>query len=79
MSGSIAIDLWRDSYANYPPTNADTITASATPSVSGATKATSTTLTGWSTTLTKGQILRAQIESLTTIGQADLFVQVRRT
>ena len=27
QSGSIVIDIWKDTYANYPPTVADTITA----------------------------------------------------
>jgi hypothetical protein len=34
LVGSIVIDLWKDTYANYPPTVADTITASAKPTLS---------------------------------------------
>src|SRR6266478_2257713 len=52
QSGSIVIDLWKDTYANYPPTIADTITASAKPTLSSATKNTSSTLTGWTTSVT---------------------------
>jgi hypothetical protein len=37
-SGSIVIDVWKDTYANYPPTVADTITASAKPTITTATK-----------------------------------------
>ena len=36
QTGSIVIDIWKDSYAAYPPTVADTITASAKPTLSSA-------------------------------------------
>ena len=41
QSGSIGLDLWMDSYSNYPPTNADRISGtvgSQNPRVSAATK-----------------------------------------
>ena len=46
VSGSIVLDIWKDSFANYPPTVADTITASAKPTLSGAIKSQDGTLTG---------------------------------
>lgn len=66
QSGSIVIDVWKDSYANYPPTVADTITASAKPTLSSATKNQDTTLTGWTTAITAGQTLRFNVDSITT-------------
>jgi hypothetical protein len=38
QSGSIVIDIWKDTYANAPPTVADSITASAKPTISSAAK-----------------------------------------
>ena len=38
QTGSIVIDIWKDTYAAYPPTVADTITASAKPTLSSALK-----------------------------------------
>lgn len=75
-SGSIQFDIWKDTYANHPPTVADTITASAKPSVTTATKNESTTLTGWTTALTKGQVLEVNIDSVTSVTKArlELFV-----
>lgn len=61
--GSVTLDVWKDSYASYPPTNADSITASAKPATSSATKNESTSLTGWTTTFTGGDVLTAEIES----------------
>lgn len=66
-SGSITLDIWKDSYANYPPTVADTITASAKPSITTATKNTSSTLTGWTTTFSAGDIFRINVDSVTSL------------
>ena len=64
QSGTIQLDLWKDSYANYPPTVADTITASAKPALSAATKNENSTLTGWTTALSAGDTLRINIDSV---------------
>jgi hypothetical protein len=55
------------SYANYPPTVADTITASAKPTLSSATKAEDSTLTGWSTSVTAGDVIGFKVDSATTV------------
>jgi hypothetical protein len=67
QSGSIVVDIWKDTYANFPPTDADSITASAPPTISSATKSEDTTLTGWTTSITAGNILRFNVDSVTSI------------
>lgn len=79
QSGSIVIDIWKDTYANYPPTVADTITASAKPTISSATKSQDTTLTGWTTTVSAGDTLRFNIDSVTNIQRVVLSLKVRTT
>jgi hypothetical protein len=79
QTGSIVIDIWKDTYANYPPTVADTITASAKPTLSSATKYSDATLTGWTTTITAGNTLRINIDSITTITRVCLHLKVRKT
>lgn len=79
VSGSVTIDLWMDTYANHPPTNADSITASATPAASSSIKAQSSTLTGWDTTWVKGDILKVVIEALTTMTQVTIEIQGIKT
>jgi len=61
VSGTIEIDLWVDSFANYPPTVADTIVASAPISLSSAIKDEDTTLTGWTTRLLRGDWMRPDV------------------
>lgn len=73
-SGSIVIDLWQDTYANYPPTVADTVTGSAKPTLSSATKNTSSTLTGWTTNWAAGSVIRVNIDSVSTLKRATLIL-----
>lgn len=75
QSGSIVIDVWKDTYANYPPTDADSITASAPPTVSTATKSQDATLTGWTTSIAAGNILGFNVDSITTATRAHLILK----
>lgn len=72
VTGSIVIDLWQDTYANFPPTSADSITASAKPTLSTSVKSEDTTLTDWTKTLTKNNILRVNVDSVTSVTQVTL-------
>jgi len=62
---SVVIDIWKDTYANFPPTDADSITASAPPTLTGAAKAKDTTLTGWTKTIAADDILFFNVDSAT--------------
>lgn len=78
QTGSIVLDLWKDTYAQYPPTNADSITASAKPTISSGTKATDTTLSGWTTSISAGDIIRVNIDSVSTVTRFTLAIRVKR-
>lgn len=79
QSGSIVVDIWKDTYANYPPVVGDSITASAKPTISAATKGQSSTLTGWTTAITAGDTLRFNVDSVTTLTRATLSLKVSKT
>jgi hypothetical protein len=76
QSGSIVIDVWVDTYANYPPTDADSITASAPPTISTAVKSQDTTLTGWTVALSKGDIIGFNVDSITTVERVTISLKV---
>ena len=82
-SGSIYIDIWKDISDNYPPTIADKICADQQVLVSSnATKgimSSNNVLTGWTTTITDGDILRFYVSAATTVTQATVNLRVRRT
>jgi len=75
-SGSIVIDIWKDTYANFPPLDADSITASALPTLSSVQKNTSSTLTGWTTSITSGDVLGFNVDSVTTVQRVTLQLEV---
>lgn len=68
QTGAIVVDIWQDTYANFPPTDADSITASAPVTIgSGNLKSEDTTLTGWDVAGSAGDILRYNVDSVTDI------------
>lgn len=79
VTGSIVVDIWKDTYANYPPTVADTITGSAKPTITSSNKNTSSTLTGWTTSIAAGDILYFNVDSCSTITQVTLTLKVTKT
>lgn len=79
QSGSIVVDFWSDSYANFPPTNADSITTSEEPTLSGAIKNLDTSLNsgnGW--TLTGGSYLMWNVDSVATVTRVCVGLYVTR-
>lgn len=66
-SGSIVVDVWKDIFANYPPTNADSITASAPPTLSSASKSEDSTLSGWNLSILAGDVIGFNVDSATTV------------
>lgn len=79
-SGSIVFDIWKAAFSTSAlPTVANTITASAKPTVSSAKNATGSTLTGWTTSFSAGDVLVVNVDSCTTFTAAVLALKVRRT
>jgi hypothetical protein len=76
--GSVVVDIWKDSYANYPPTSADAITGSAAVSLSSADKNQSSTLTGWTTAIAPNDVLRFNVSSVATITRLTITLDVTR-
>lgn len=79
QSGSIVVDIWKDTYANYPPTNADSITdAGTSPTITTATKS-QPAITSWTSTIAAGDTLRFNVDSATTITRCTIALTVTRT
>lgn len=83
QSGSIVVDVWKCTYSAYaPPTHpasGDSITASAPPTISSATKSQDATLTGWTTSISAGDVLAFNVNSATTVQRVTLSLKVKRT
>ena len=80
QSGSIVVDVWKDTYANYAPTVADSIVTSEKPTLSAAIKNQDTSLnggSGWA--VTKGDDIRLNVDSITTCQWVKIDFWVTRT
>ena len=77
QSGSTELEIWKDTYANYPPTAGDSITGGNNPSITTALKTADTTLTDWTKTIAAGDILMFNIESATTIEWVMFVLKVK--
>lgn len=60
---TIVMDVYKDTYANYPPTVVDTITGSEKPTLTAAIKNTDLTLTTWTTAGAAGSMYRFAVDS----------------
>lgn len=79
--GDIVIDVWKDTYANYPPTDADSITNGHEPEIPASdNKAEDSDISDWSdVTVDAGDILGFNVDSCTTITKAMLIIEAIET
>jgi hypothetical protein len=68
QTGSIVIDTWKDTYANFPPTVGDTMWGTK-PTLSSAVKAEAT---GLSIAVAAGDIIRVNVDSASTVTRVTL-------
>lgn len=78
-SSSIVVDVWKDTYANYPPTVADTIAGTEKPTLSTATKGQDLTLSSWTTSVTAGDIIKFNVDSVTSAKRIAITIIGTRT
>jgi hypothetical protein len=74
-TGTITFDIWKIATGTAIPTSANTITAAALPAISTGTAIHSTTLTGWTTSVSANDIFGININTVATATKASLTVQ----
>jgi hypothetical protein len=79
QTGSIVVDVWKDTYANHPPTDADSITALAQPTISADVKSQDSTLTDWTTEIAAGDILAFNVDSCTAIQRLSMQLHITKS
>jgi hypothetical protein len=77
--GSTVVDIWRAPFESYPPTVANSICASAKPTITSNIKSIDSTLTGWSKTINAGDVLAFNADSVTSITRVTITLNVNRT
>lgn len=76
--GSTVVDIWKDSYANFPPTAGDSICASAKPTLSSARTSLDSTLTGWTKSIAAGDVLFFNVDSVSVITNLTIILGVSK-
>ena len=79
QSGSIVVDVWKDTYANFPPTVADTIAGTEKPTLATAQKNQDLTPTTWTTAIDAGDILAFNVDSVSDIERVTISLEVVKT
>lgn len=79
QEGSVEIDIWKDTIANFPPTNADSITATRQLSISNATYSTDASLSGWTKAVAVDDVLRFNVDSVGTLERLTVELKYKRT
>lgn len=74
QAGDIEFDVFLDAFASYPSTTS--IVAAAPPELTAADSATDSTLTGWTTSVTAGDVFGFEVISAATIERVTLQIQV---
>ncbi len=77
--GTCQIDIWSDTYGNYPPTDADSITGSTPPTVTAGIKSVDATFTGWNTSVAEGQILSFNLDGSSVFTMVSVFLEITPT
>ena len=74
-AGSISVDVRVDSLANYPPLAGDSIVGASPPQLSGSASSEDSTLSGWTTAIAAGSVLRFVVSACSGIGRATVILE----
>jgi hypothetical protein len=79
-TGSILLGVWRDTYANFPPTSAKALHSGATgPTLVASIKNTAATTAWGQPTGAGGEYIRVNVDSVATVQQVSLALNYRKT
>lgn len=76
--GNVVLDVWKGTYANFPPTVDDSICGASKPTVSNLAGMIDDALAGWTKTVTAGDVLRFNVESASGVSRITVVVKARR-
>jgi hypothetical protein len=75
QTGNIIIDIWKNSYVNYPPTVLDSITGTEKPSLISQNKNRDLSLSTWTNSVSAGDIVRFNVDSCIGIQKATISIE----
>jgi hypothetical protein len=78
ITGSIIIDIYKSTYANFPPTSSIIVGSENRPTLNNALTYKNTTLTGWNTTLSAGEYIGFYVDTVNSVKKITLTLVTRR-
>ena len=78
-TGSVIIDVWKDNFAAFPPTVADSIAGTEKPTLTSQIKNNDNSLSTWSTSITAGDILSFYVEDVSVVTRATLSIKITKS
>jgi hypothetical protein len=75
-TGSCSVEVWKTTFTGALPTTANKISASAPPTITGATKSKDSTLTGWTTAVAAGDIFGFKLLSNLTFTWVAVILEI---
>lgn len=78
VSGSIVIDIWKDTAGNYPPTVADSIAGTEKPTLSSQTNNADVGLLTWTISISSGDVIGFNVESNSGCKKVVLTIEVEK-
>jgi len=78
-SGSCVVDIWKTTYASFPPLVGDSITGSEKPTLSSSSINTDNDLTTWTTSVTAGDIIGFNVDSVSGLTRLNLAIKVSKS
>lgn len=79
QSTSTTIDIWKDTYTNFPPTDTESITGGDELATSASNSTEKTDLSNWTTSITAGDILRFNVDSNDNATRVTIILNLERT
>ena len=79
VAGDLVVDVWKDTFGNFPPTGGDSIAGSEKPSLVAARTASDLTLSTWTTTVTAGDVIAFNVDSAATVTKASISLHITRS
>lgn len=78
VSGSVSIDVWKDSESNFPPTSGDTITGGNYPNLTNQFINSDNVLTGWNTNFNTNDIFAFNVLIVSGVTNINLTINVTK-
>lgn len=78
-TGSTSVDVWKTNFAGFPPTSGDSITGGNYPNLTSQQINDSSSLSGWTTTFSSGDIIAFNVLSASTVTRINLTINLTKT